>query len=111
MMALKLLPVLLSYLVLGAHFLREGNQILVAVSLVLPFLLFIPRTWSARLLQLGLILGAAEWVWTLVSIARARHMMGGPWSRMAIILGVVAAFTLLSTLVFRLKAARERYSG
>ena len=109
-MVLKLLPVVLSYLILGAHFLRGGDLILVAVSLTLPFLLFIPRTWVARLLQLGLLLGALEWVWTLVKIAQARQMMGGPWVRMAIILSAVAAFTLLSALVFRLKAVRERYS-
>ena len=61
--------------------------------------------------MVGLVLGAAEWVWTLVKIAQVRQMMGGPWLRMALILGGVAAFTLLSTLVFRLKAVRERYSG
>ena len=65
------------------------------MSLAFPFLLFVPRTWSARLLQLGLVLGAGEWVWTLASVAQVRQMMGGPWIRMAVILGVVAAFTLL----------------
>lgn len=111
MMGIRILPVLLSYVLLAAHFLRTGNLIMVAVSLGLPFLLFVPRAWSARLLQLGLVLGAAQWVWTLVTLAQARRLAGGPWIRMAVILGAVAAVTLLSALVFRAKALRDRYSG
>jgi hypothetical protein len=35
--------------------------------------------------------------------------MGEPWTRMAIILGVVAVITAASALVFRSRALRERY--
>jgi len=47
----------------------------------------------------------------LYSVAQIRIGQDVPWMRMAIILGVVALFTLLSCLVFRSKALRERYTG
>lgn len=110
MMFLKLLPVFLSYLLIAAHLLRDGNLPMVAASLAFPFLLLVRRPWAARLVLIGLILAAMEWVWTANVIAQDRQALLEPWTRMAVILGSVAAFTLLSTLVFLLKSVRDRYS-
>jgi hypothetical protein len=107
---LRLLPVLLSYLLLAAHFYRAGQLVLVALSLGLPLLLFVRHRYVPALLAAGLVLGAAEWALTLMGIAEVRMALGLPWQRMAVILGGVALFTLLSALVFLSRALRARYA-
>jgi hypothetical protein len=109
MLTLRLAPVILCYLLLAAHFFRGGNLLAVAVCLFLPLALTVPRRWAARLVQAGLLLGAVEWIRTLVAIASRRETLGEPWVRMAVILGAVAAATLVSILVFRGRAVREHY--
>lgn len=106
---LRLVPVILSVLVLGAHFLRALDLILFAACLALPVLLVVRRPWVPRLFQVVLVLGALEWVRTLVAVARFREAHGAPFTRMALILGGVAAVTALSALVFRSEGLRERY--
>jgi len=56
------LPVILSLVILGAHFMRYGNSIGVIGALLLIALLIVHRPWVARLMQVVLILGALEWV-------------------------------------------------
>lgn len=109
MTALLLTPVVLSLLVLGAHFLRAGNIPLVAASLALLVLLAFHKPWAARTVQAALVLGALEWVLTLVHLADIRAQLGMPGMRMAIILGVVAAFTLASALLFQTKRLGRVY--
>ena len=106
---LRLLPVILSCLLLAAHFSRNNIMLLTLVSLALPFLLLVRRPWVPRLLQVVLVLGALEWVRRLVALALERQGAGGEWVRMAVILGGVAAFTASSALVFRSRARKERY--
>lgn len=109
MNALRLMPVVLGFLLLGAHFYRAGLEPVAWLCIALPLLLFVRRWWVARLMQAGLALGALEWVRTLVMFAAARQMAGQPWTRLAIILGAVALFTGLSALVFQGSSLRERY--
>ena len=99
-------PVVLSLLMLGAHFLRDQSHIGVAVSLLLVGLLFIRRAWVARLVQVALVLGALEWLHTLYVLAKFRAAMGQPATRMIVILGVVAAVTFCSALL--LQSARMK---
>lgn len=107
----RLLPVIVSCLLLAAHFLREGRIVTACVLLLLPLLLLLRKGWVPRVLQLTLLLGAVEWLRTLFFIAQLRIEFGQPWTRMAIILGAVALFTALSCLVFRSKALRKWFSG
>jgi len=108
---LRLLPVVISFLLMAAHFLRDGRTVTAYVLLCLPLLLILRKAWVPRLMQLILLLGALEWVRTLYFIAQLRIGLGIPWTRMAIILGLVALFTALSCLVFRSEALRNRFSG
>ena len=55
-------PVVLSLVVLGAHFMRYGDTLFVAGALLLIVLLFVRQPWVARLMQVVLVLGALEWV-------------------------------------------------
>jgi hypothetical protein len=105
----RCIPLILSTLLLGAHFSRADNMVLVSLLALLPFLLFVRRPWVAGLYTGVLLLGAAEWVRTLLVIADARQAMGAPWMRMAVILGAVALVTALSPLVFATKSLRARY--
>ena len=107
---LRLLPVFISFLLLGAHFMRAGQNLVLPGLGLLLLLLFIRQWWVPRLIQVVLMLGAVEWVITTVSLAQMRMQMDLPWLRMAVILGAVALFTLLSGLVFQSRALRERYA-
>lgn len=105
----RLIPVILSLLVLGAHFLRDGQTLIVAACIGLVMLLWLRTRWVPRVIQLVLVLGAVEWLWTLYAFATIRAAHGQPWTRLAIILGGVALFTAASALVFRNKALKKRY--
>ena len=109
MILLQLLPVLLSLLVLGAHFLRAGNGVLVGAVIGLMAILLLRRPWAARAVPVALLAGAAEWVRTLYELAGARARAGEPATRLVVILGCVTVVTLLSALVFRAGRVREWY--
>ena len=109
MKTLLYIPIVLSLVVLGAHFMRYGNMLGVLGALVLIGLLFVRRPWVARLVQVVLVLGAAEWLRTLYTLAKWRAAQGEPFARMAIILGVVASVTLASALLFESSTLRGVY--
>lgn len=109
MTALLYVPIVLSLAVLGAHFMRYGNEIGVAASLLLIGMLFIRRAWVARVVQAALVLGAVEWLRTLYGLAQWRAAQGEPVVRMMVILGSVAAVTLCSALLFQSKGLQKIY--
>lgn len=90
---------------------HAGQLALVAVMVLLPLALIIRATWVPWVMQVILLLGAVEWLRTLYVLTQLRIDFGLPWARMAIILGLVALFTALSSLVFRGKELRKRYGG
>ena len=108
---LLLTPAGLSALVLGAHFLRRGELALVAACLALFGLLFVRRSWAARLAQLALVAGALEWLRTLAALLPARRAAGEPGVRLVAILGGVALLALVGAALFETRRLRERYRG
>ncbi|MFZ5518864.1 MAG: 4Fe-4S binding protein [Candidatus Zhuqueibacterota bacterium] len=111
MNVVRLLPVILSALLMAAHFSRAEQHGLVAVSLMALFLLMLRQRWVAIVIQALLAAAAIEWVRTALRIIQARQEVGEPWTRLAIILGAVALFMLLSAGVFRFRGLRERYAS
>jgi hypothetical protein len=109
MNALRLSPVIFSLLLLAAHFFRGAHYAAVALMLLLLLSLLIRRDWVPLLLQGVLVLGAIEWLRTLITLVHMRMEFGAPWARLVIILGAVTIFTLASALVFWLPALRQRY--
>ncbi len=109
MIALRLLPVFLALGVLAAHFYRSSLWVPFALALALLPLLAVPAPWAARALQVALLAGAVEWLRTAAALIAARQSFGMPWTRLAIILGAVAAATALCVLVFRSAAVRARF--
>ena len=107
---LRLLPIILSMLLLGAHFFRAGLPVLTGLSVAVLFLLILRRSWVPRLFQVLLVLGAVEWLRTLYMFAAMRIAWGEPWTRLALILGTVALLTALSGLVFKNKNLNARYT-
>ena len=106
---IRLLPAILSILLLGAHFFRAGNIAFVSCAVVTLLVLVIRKPWVARLVRIVLVIGGIEWIRTAVILARMRQAAGAPWMRIVLILGAVAAFTICSSLIFRFKSLRERY--
>ena len=104
-----LIPTLVSFLLLGAHFFRGGQLVLVLICCAAPMLLLLRRTWATRMLQVLLIVGALEWLRTAFLIRAIRIEEGRDWRRMAIILGSVAALTFFSSLVYFLPPLRKHY--
>ncbi len=100
MTALLLLPVILSILVLAAHFLRDGNYFAVLGLLALVPLLAVRRRWVAGVARCTLWLGTGVWLYSILRFTSERLRLGEPWIRMAVILGGVALFTALSSIVF-----------
>jgi hypothetical protein len=109
MLALQMAPVVLALLVLAAHFYRHGQLAFVALALALIGLLAVPRRWASRVVQTGLLLGAAEWARTLLVLARVRLEHGMPATRMILILAAVALLTGASALLLRTRRARARF--
>ena len=97
----------LSFVLLGAHFLRDRSWILTAACAVLALLVAWPRSWIPRLLQAALVLGTVEWAWTAFVLVQQRMAEGRPWGRMAVILGFVALVTAAS--IAAVEALRRRH--
>ena len=98
MKGLATVGMIISLLVLAAHFLRSGYTLLVLILLLAPLLLLVGKNWSVRVLQVVLILGTLEWLRTLVALTSTRLEAGEPFLRMVLILAAVAAISLLSAL-------------
>ncbi len=99
----------LAAIMLAAHFVRSGELIGVAAAIAALVLLAVPRPWAARVVQLGLVAGAAEWLRTLSGFVAARVALGQPTLRLTFILLAVALFTVLAAAVFQQSALKRRY--
>ena len=109
MKVLFFILVVFSLVVLGAHFLRYGNEAGVAVSLAPIALLFVQKPWAARVVQAILVLGAIEWARTLYELVQLRLAQGVPATRMVIILGAVIVLTAASALLFETQTMKRIY--
>lgn len=109
MKVLFFILVVLSLVVLGAHFLRSGNEAGVALSLAPIVLLFLRNPWAARVVQLVLVLGAIEWTRTLYELVQLRMAQGMPAARMAMILGAVIGVTATAALLFETQTIKRIY--
>lgn len=103
------IPVVISFILLAAHFMRGDQTILVVITLFLPCILFLGKGWAARIVQIALVLGSVEWIRTLVELQALRTEHGLPWLRLAIIIGTVALCTGCSALVFFHKSLKRKY--
>ena len=101
------IPVILSYLILAAHFSRNDQFILLIIAVGIPVFLSVKQLWARYIVQAGLILGAFEWASSTLDYIDIRKAMGEDYQRLAIILFSVAAFTLISGLLLYLVKPRK----
>lgn len=90
---------MLSIIMLAMHFYRNGNSLALLLCLFLLPALMVRRPWMTRILQICLVLGAAEWARTTFILIHARVEAGAPFLRLALILVGIALFTLASSLI------------
>ena len=107
--AVRIVLFVLAALLAGAHFLRAGHVELVALCLIAPLLLLYRKRWILILLQIMAYCAAANWIATAVQIVQLRQLEGRSWTIAAIILGTVAAFTMLAGLLLNSRSMTERY--
>lgn len=107
---IRLLPPIISLLLLSAHFSRAEMPLLSLISLIIPFLLLIKKQWIVRVIQIILILGALEWIHSMFFYVHQRQEFNEPYLRLVVIIGVVALFTGLSALVFKNKKLKDLYN-
>jgi len=103
-----LAPVVISCLLMVAHFMYGGNPLLALVCLAVAFCVFSRSPKAARIVQVFLVLASLEWVRAIFAYVAERQGEGKAWMRLAVILGAVACFTLASSLVFLTKTIKER---
>jgi hypothetical protein len=109
MLALHLAPVVIAGLLLAAHFFRADAWLGFAAALAVVAVAFVRRRWAPRIVQVGLGLGAIEWLRTMAMFAAERISFGQPYVRMVVILGAVTLLTALAALVFERRVMRQRY--
>lgn len=109
MTILIMLPAMLSFLLMAAHWLRSGNLVLVIASLAMMGLLWVPRPAMRRVVQVLLGLAALVWMGTAWGVAQERMAEHEPWIRAAVILLVVAGFNLLAAGLLQVSAVRRWY--
>lgn len=107
-MARKLLLALVC-LALAAHHLRAGELGLVLFWLSAPLVLLLRRPFVPLIFAGTLAVGAAQWLATASAIAQVRAITGQPAGRMWLILGSVAALTLLAGALHLRAPVRRAY--
>lgn len=108
-MKLRSIPIILSAVLLAAHFLRSDSLLLVILCLLAPFLLLIRKRWSLLTLQLLTIPAAVIWLVTLSGIIQHRIFEQRSWTASAIILGGVALFTLYAGWLLNSPQVKDRF--
>lgn len=108
-MALRTILVVLSSLLIGAHFLRHGNVVAVLLCLVAPFLLLLKKRWVLIVLQCFLYGAALLWLLYTRVLVHQRMLEHRPFRGVILILGSVALVTVLSGLLLNSRSMKDRY--
>jgi hypothetical protein len=108
-MILRVVPLVISSLLLAAHFLRGGSLGLVVLTLLVPLFLLIRKRWSLILVQLSAYVAAAVWLYAIIQIVQERMMLGRSWGAPVIILGSVTLFTIIAGLLLNSRAVKDKY--
>lgn len=108
-MIIKIIILILTYLLLGAHFFRDGETFLSIVCIFIPLLLLIKKKWCLLFVKLFTYGGVIVWIFTLITLINERVNTGEPWLRMAVILLAVIVMTISTSLFLNSKVFKEKY--
>jgi hypothetical protein len=109
MIVVRLLPVIISALLISAHILRFHGLTATILCLSLLITLCFRNPWTLRMWQIFLSIAALIWVWTTVNLVHLRVELGLPWVRLAIILISVIVFTLFTVIWLETKSLKAFY--
>jgi len=101
MRILRTVLIVLAFVVLAAHFSRAGSTLVAGAFLLAPLLLLVRESWARWTLRIALLIGGLEWIRTTVRLVGERRALGEDWTRMAVILSVVALLTFLAAWAVR----------
>ena len=104
--ALAWLGVLLALLLLGAHYFRAGDYLMVATLAVVIVLHGGKAPWKRLVIGAFLAWGAVEWAFGVSTLIQWRMLLGLPWARAAAILGAVDLMTALAAVYSLLRGKR-----
>ena len=96
MIFLRLLPIILSTLLLAAHILRFYGLTPAIVTFMLLLTLFLRKTWTIRLWQALLTIAIFVWIHTAFVLVRLRLELELDWRRLFLIMAGVMAFNIFS---------------
>jgi hypothetical protein len=96
-------------ILLAAHFSRADQNILAALVLLAPSLLFIRQKWVIYVLQGVAYVGSIAWLYSAYRYIQIRIATGDDWIRLLIILGVVALYTFWAGYFLRSSRIDDRY--
>ena len=108
-MKLRISLLALAAILIAAHFLRTFTIVPMLLCLAVPFILFIKKRWSLRVVQTLTVIAAAIWLLTLGDIIQQRLFEGRSWVASGIILGAVAGYTLLTGWLLNSPVVKEKY--
>lgn len=92
--ALRMIPAVISFLLLGAHFFRSDSLVLTGACALAPLLLPVKKRGIRLFLKALLFLGAVVWAQTAFILVQHRLAIDAPWLRLLAIMGGLVLFTL-----------------
>ena len=96
-------------LLLAAHFSRANNNILAIVTLAIPLLLFVKKSWVIDVLQGMGYLSALFWIYGAYQYIQLRIEAGEGWIRLLLIMGAIALYSVWSSYFLRSKQIKDTY--
>jgi hypothetical protein len=104
-----IIPVIISFLLLAAHFYRRGNLIFTIIAICIPFLLFLKNKYSIYIVQIFLFAGIIVWINTYVFLKNIYDKYNVSFSKAGLILSCVILLTALSILILNFKPLKNIY--
>lgn len=108
-MIIRIIPLIIAFLLLGAHFLRSGHIILAGLSIFVPLMLLIKKRWILLVVKWLAYSGAIVWIQTIFFLVQQRRIAGVPWVRMLLILSGVTVLTLYAGYLLNSDIVKQRY--
>ncbi len=87
---------IIALLLAGAHYGRAGETILKYLFVALPLLLLVRKKWSDMILAVSISITVPIWIHTALNIIDVRKAAEAPWHMLAVIMGGVALFALIT---------------
>jgi len=105
----QLFALILTAILAAAHFLRYGALLPVLFCILFPFIVRVRKPWAWWTVQIFATGSALLWLSVAYDIATVRLILGEPWTRMAVILGTVALFSLFTAGLFWPRSVRNDF--